>query len=185
MAATAVNSPPALHAAIGGGQARSRIGIPSETEVAGPALPWPGRSIHRQDIMINSGSSFPIALAFFAVVAGTGGAAAQSVGADEAVRADGTMSQKLALTPAQEQAIYNAVIGQPAGRSDMSMPGVQAAIGAPVPQAVELREIPDQAAMATPWPTVLRYAMVEGAVVLVDPIGMRVVDVIRNDTVSR
>lgn len=118
-----------------------------------------------------------LALLFLAVLlygAAAGGAAAQSVGADEAVGPGGTVTQNLSLTPVQRRTIYDAVARQ-------HLPGSQraivAAIGALVPPAAALRDLPDRAAGIADG-GFLKYAMVENDVVLVDPIRMRVVDVI-------
>jgi hypothetical protein len=119
-------------------------------------------------------------LATIAVLAGNGGAVAQTVGPDEAVGPNGTMNQSLALTPAQERAIYNAVIQQ---RVRTSTARVPVTIGAAVPQAVELDELPNQAAADTPSATLLKYAIVEGDVVVVDPNSLRVVDVIHGSAI--
>jgi Protein of unknown function (DUF1236) len=119
-------------------------------------------------------------LATIAILAGSGGAVAQTVGPDEAVGPNGTMNQSLALTPAQERAIYNAVIQQ---RVRTSTARVPAAIGAAVPQAVELDELPNQAVAGAPSATVLKYAIVEGDVVVVDPNSLRVVDVIHGSAI--
>jgi hypothetical protein len=111
-----------------------------------------------------------IVLAFFL---GTGACYAQSVGPDEAVGAHGAVTQKLALTPAQKSAIYNAVLQQ---RVRASTTRIEPAVGAPVSRSIELAAIPEQAGIADA--TFLKYAVVAGDVVVVDPIGMRVVDVI-------
>jgi len=103
------------------------------------------------------------------------GASAQTAGPDEAVGPNGAVTQKLALTVVQRNAIYNAVVQQ---RVRSSSRGMAAAIGAPVPPSVALRDLPDQAAVGTAGTGVLKYAMVEDDVVVVDPITMRVVDVI-------
>lgn len=116
--------------------------------------------------------------ALFALVAVPGVGFAQSAGPEEAVQADGAISQTMALTPAQERAIYNAVIQQRGRRSNPSVP---IAIGAAVPEAAELRELPAGAAANTPLADVLKYAMVENNVVVIDPIGMRVIDVIHDN----
>jgi hypothetical protein len=55
---------------------------------------------------------------------------------------------------------------------------IAAAIGAPVPPSAALSDLPDQPALGTDGTAVLKYAMVEEDVVVVDPIRMRVVDVI-------
>jgi hypothetical protein len=52
-------------------------------------------------------------------------------------------------------------------------------IGAPVPPSVVLQDLPDEVSLGDPPEELLRYAMVENDVVVVDPIRMRVVDVIR------
>jgi hypothetical protein len=118
-----------------------------------------------------------LALALLSLFCGNGAAMAQTAGPDEAVRPNGAVSQKLALTPAQESAIYNAVIRQ---RGRMYTTAVPIAVGAPVPPSVELRELPDQAAADNPWTDLLKYAMVENTVVVIDPIRMRVVGIIRD-----
>jgi hypothetical protein len=117
------------------------------------------------------------ALVILTLLGGIGGAVAQTAGPDEAVTADGAVSQALALTPAQKNAIYNAVVHE---RVRSSAVTVSAAIGAPVPPAVELRALPDQVAADNPWVEILKYAFVENTIVVVDPIRMRVVDVIHH-----
>jgi len=101
---------------------------------------------------------------------------AQAIGPDETVLPGGAVTQTLALTPAQRSAIYNAIILQ---RGRISTPQVVAAIGAPVPPFVALQSLPAQAAAEEGEAVLLKYAVVEGDIVLVDPIRMRVVDVIR------
>jgi hypothetical protein len=44
-----------------------------------------------------------------------------------------------------------------------------------------LLELPDQAAADQPWAEFLKYAMVDDDVVVVDPMAMRVVDVIHGN----
>jgi hypothetical protein len=100
---------------------------------------------------------------------------AQSPGSDEAIGPTGAIEPRLALTPEQRSEIYNAVLQQP-GRG--SGRGIAAAIGAPVPPAAALQALPDQAALGSAALGFLKYAMVANDVVLVDPIRMRVVDVI-------
>jgi hypothetical protein len=114
---------------------------------------------------------------FAAVILGIGanGACAQSPGLDEAVGPNGVVTQSLALTPAQRSAIYNSIMRQPLHASSR---GVTAAIGAPVPPSAALSDLPDQTVAGDGQDNFLKYAMVEGDVVVVDPIAMRVVDVI-------
>jgi hypothetical protein len=117
------------------------------------------------------------ALAISAFLLGTAAAPAQTVGTDEAIKPNGTVVQNLALTPAQKNAIHNAVFQQ---RVRPFTVRLTAAVGAPVPPAVELLDLPDQATADNPWAALLKYAMVENDVVVVDPVGMRVVDVIHD-----
>jgi hypothetical protein len=113
-----------------------------------------------------------ILLAFFFCA---GGACAQSVGLDEAVGPNGALAPLLALTPLQRSAIYNAVMQQHTASTSRE---IAATIGAPVPPSAALRDLPDQAALGGDMASLLKYAMVEDDVVVVDPIRMRVVDVI-------
>lgn len=110
-------------------------------------------------------------LMFFST--GTSGALAQSLGPDEAVNPDGGLTQPLSLTPSQKSALYNAVLQQ---RGRISTMRINPTIGAPVSRAVALSDLPDRAGLDDSF--VLKYAIVEGDVVVVDPIRMRVVDVI-------
>lgn len=116
-----------------------------------------------------------LAIAFFA---GMTGAWAQTAGPDEGVT-HGTVNQSLALSPAQRSAIYNAVIAQ---RGRTPNPGIAVAIGAPVPPSAALRDLPEQGIIGSSDSGLLKYAMVEDDIVVVDPISMRVVDVIHGGT---
>ena len=104
-------------------------------------------------------------------------ALAQSAGPDEAVQPDGTVRQNLALTAGQRSAIYNIVIRE---RAKPHADQIIVTVGAPVPPAIVLVDLPDQATVNNPSAALLKYAMVHGDVVVVDPVAMRVVDVIRN-----
>ncbi len=107
------------------------------------------------------------------VVFGPANAGAQSLATDEAVTPYGAVSQQLGLTPAQKSAIYNAVLRQ---RVPPSTTRIDPAVGAPVSRSIELAAIPEQAGIAVA--ASLKYTVVAGDVVVVDPIRMRVVDVI-------
>jgi hypothetical protein len=109
-------------------------------------------------------------------------ASAQGLVADEAVTADGAVSQQLALTQAQKMAIYNAVLTQRVRTASGPAGAIAAAVGAPVSPTVMLADLPDQAGSAIAPAADLKYAMVEDDVVVVDPIRMRVVGVIHGDT---
>jgi len=102
------------------------------------------------------------------------GALAQTVGPDEALNAGGTPLRQIRLTDAQKAAIYNVVVRQRVHSST----AIPVAVGAPVSSVVELAYLPDQATYEDSPVMDLKYAMVEGDVVVVDPVRMSVVAVI-------
>jgi hypothetical protein len=94
-----------------------------------------------------------------------------------------------ALTPAQKSAIYNAVQAQRVRSAARVI--IHPAIGAPVPPSLTLSDLPAEAlSVALPDQpgsddaAFLKYAMVGDDVVVVDPIAMRVVDVIHRGAMS-
>lgn len=103
-------------------------------------------------------------------------ATAQSAGLDEAVGPDGAMAPTVSLTAAQRAAIYTAVM-----RQRVRSPGgaIAPIVGASVPPSATLRDIPVGVGTAEQAGD-LKYAMVADDVVVVDPIRMRVVDVIHS-----
>ena len=107
---------------------------------------------------------------------GIASALAQSAGADEAITSQGTVTQAAGLTAAQKSAIYNAIVRQ---RMPATSTQIEATVGAPVSRSATLAEPPDQTGLADA--SFLKYAMVADDVVVVDPIRMRVVDVIRGN----
>jgi hypothetical protein len=115
--------------------------------------------------------------ALLGLLFGIAPALAQSAGPDETIQPNGTVKQTLALTAGQRSAIYNIVIRQ---RVNPQADQIAVAVGAPVPPTSELVDLPDQATVNSPSAALLKYAMVHGDVVVVDPVTMRVVDVIRN-----
>jgi hypothetical protein len=117
------------------------------------------------------------ALALFGLLFSIAPALAQSAVPDEAVQPNGTLRQTLALTAGQRSAIYNIVIRE---RAKPHADQIAIAVGAPVPPTIDLVDLPDQATADNPSAALLKYAMVHGDVVVVDPVAMRVVDVIRN-----
>jgi hypothetical protein len=116
-----------------------------------------------------------VAFAFLVVSVGTTAASAQSAIPDEAVKPNGAVEQNLALTAAQRNAIYNAVIRQ---RVRPAAERVLATVGSSVPPSIELLDLPTLAIADDSSAALLKYAMVESDIVVVDPISMRVVDVI-------
>jgi hypothetical protein len=117
------------------------------------------------------------AFALSGLILGMAPALAQSAGADEAVQPNGAVRQTLALTAGQKSAIYNIIIRQ---RVNPHADQISIAVGAPVPPTTELVDLPDQATADNPSAAFLKYAMVANDIVVVDPMAMRVVDVIRN-----
>jgi uncharacterized protein DUF1236 len=117
------------------------------------------------------------AAALLGLFFGIAPALAQSAGPDEAVQPNGTLRQNLALTAGQRSAIYNIVIRQ---RAKPHADQIAVAVGAPVPPTIDLVDLPDQATADNPSTALLKYAMVHGDVVVVDPVAMRVVDVIHS-----
>jgi hypothetical protein len=116
-------------------------------------------------------------LASLGLFFGIAPALAQTAGPDEAVQPNGTVRQALPLTAGQRIAIYNIVIRE---RAKPHADQIAVAVGAPVPPTIELVDLPDQATADNPSTALLKYAMVHGDVVVVDPVAMRIVDVIRN-----
>jgi hypothetical protein len=104
------------------------------------------------------------------------GAQAQSVTPDEAIGPGGIVGQSLQFSPVERSEIRNTTAAQ---RLHGTTRGLTAVIGAPVPPTLSLSDLPDQTVSDTEGGAVLKYAMMEDEIVVVDPITMRVVDVIR------
>jgi uncharacterized protein DUF1236 len=102
-------------------------------------------------------------------------AAAQAVGADEAHGAPARLAPHATLSPAQKRAIYSAVLRQ---RLRTSAADIPLTVGAAVPRSTVLLALPETAEGDDL--SVLKYATVDDNVVVVDPISMRVIDVIRS-----
>ncbi len=117
-----------------------------------------------------------LSMVFLTCLSSTGGALAQSAGPDEAISPGGAVTQTFALSPAQRNAIYNAVF---AHKSRGSAPEIATAIGAPVPLSSQLQDLPEPAGVGNTDVEPLKYGLAQNDVVIVDPIEMRVVDVIR------
>jgi hypothetical protein len=119
--------------------------------------------------------SFP-ALTIVAVLFGVTGASAQSTGPVETIGPDGAVTRPMGLTSVQRNTLYNAVTRQRvrAARSDIT-----AATGAPVPPSLALGDLPSVPVFGDDA-DILKYATVERDVVVVDPIRMRVIDVIHS-----
>jgi hypothetical protein len=86
-------------------------------------------------------------------------------------------SQKIQLSPAQKTAIYHAVSKD---KSKGAAPAnFRASIGAQVPASIELYALPPEAVVTAQDASGFRYTMVNNQVILVDPLTMKVVDIIR------
>ena len=129
-----------------------------------------------------------IAAALFAA-AGISPTVAQALGPSEAhgseahgSEANGSsanMQPSIALTASQKSAIYSAVLRQRLrGAAPADIPLI---VGAPVPRSAPLLALPDEAVGDEYTAQFLKYAIVEGNVVLVDSISMRVVDILHAD----
>ena len=111
-------------------------------------------------------------LAFTA--AGSELAVAQSSTVEEAVNPNG-VAQKLELTPAQRNAIYQQVSKNKPRVAPNQFP---AAVGAEVPPMIELYTLPDDILATNPVAKLYKYTMVQDQVVIVDPTNMRTIAVI-------
>src|SRR6516164_1543116 len=100
---------------------------------------------------------------------------AQSQGPDETHGIAAHAQRTIALTSSQKRAIYVTVSHQ---RLHASVANIPLVVGAPVPSATPLLVLPDEAAGAVEAAQFLKYAMVDGNVVLGDSINMRVIDII-------
>jgi hypothetical protein len=112
-------------------------------------------------------------LVFLVFLSGTGIAFGQSAVPEDVIDANGVLQPVPSLTTAQKGAIYNAVLAQRLRTSTTEIPK---SIGAPVPPSAALADLPGE--IDADNPALLKYAMVEGDVVVVDSVRMRVVDVI-------
>jgi hypothetical protein len=119
-------------------------------------------------------------LVFFVLLSTACAAAAQTAGPDEAVGANGGITQQVSLTPAQKNAIYNAVARQ---KLPAASRGIMPIVGTPVLPSVPLSDFPSSAVIGGNEVGFLKYAMVEDDVVVVDPIRMRVIDVIHGGVI--
>jgi hypothetical protein len=126
-----------------------------------------------------------VAVIFFAA-AGMSPAVAQALGPNEAHGSEAhgseahgssaSMKPNIALTASQKSAIYGAVMRQRLrSASDADIPLI---VGAPVPHSTVLLTLPDEAAGDEDAAQFLKYAIVEGNVVVVDSISMRVIDIL-------
>jgi Protein of unknown function (DUF1236) len=115
-------------------------------------------------------------LVVLSVLLGMPNANAQSAGTDEAVTSQGAVIPTVSFTAAQKNAIYNAIVRQ---RVRAATARIEPTVGAAVPRSVPLAELPGHTGLAES--AFLKYAMVADDVVVVDPIEMRVVDVIHGN----
>jgi hypothetical protein len=88
---------------------------------------------------------------------------------------NGSVEQKLSLTPEQRRAIYATVTKDKSKTAKIRFP---ATVGADVPPMLELYALPDDAVAGNRTAKFFEYTIVQDKVVVVDPTRMRVVDVI-------
>jgi len=84
---------------------------------------------------------------------------------------------QLALTAEQKTTILNAV--RQGSAKPASPVNFVASVGAPVPPSIELYMLPDSILIALPETKAVKYTTVQNQIVLVDPLTMRVIEVIR------
>jgi len=118
----------------------------------------------------------PIVAAALFAAAGISPALAQALGRNEAHGSSANVKPNIALTASQKSAIYGAVLRQ--RLRSASAADIPLIVGAPVPRSAPLLALPDEAAGDEYSAQFLKYAIVEGNVVLVDSINMRVVDIL-------
>jgi hypothetical protein len=118
----------------------------------------------------------PIVVAASLAAAGLSPADAQALGPSEVHGFSTSMKPNIALTASQKSAIYGVVLRQ--RLRSTSAADIPLIVGAPVSRSAPLLTLPDEAASDEDAAQFLKYAIVEGNVVLVDSISMRVVDIL-------
>jgi Protein of unknown function (DUF1236) len=108
------------------------------------------------------------AMALLLLLAGVGASNSQSAGAQ---------NQGLGLTPAQRATIFTAITQQK--EKIPPPPNFQPTIGADAPASIALYLLPQEATAVIPGGDLYKYTIVQNQVVLIDPVRMKVVDVIR------
>ena len=108
------------------------------------------------------------------LIAGLGGAAAQTSAIEEEVSERG-VAPKLALTPAQRSAIYQEVHKD---TTKVAPSRFATHVGAEVPPMIELYTLPDDILANNPETKLYKFTKVDDQIVLVDPTKMRVIAVI-------
>lgn len=98
----------------------------------------------------------------------------ETTGAGGVVNPNG-IPEKFELTPAQRNAIYDAVRKD---KSKVAPSRFSTAVGAEVPAMIELYVLPDDILAQNPAAKFYKYTVVQDRVVLVDPTNMRIVAVI-------
>jgi hypothetical protein len=97
-----------------------------------------------------------------------------------------SMPNQLTLTPAQERSIYRSLAGELA---QPALPDFQPELGATLPDVVVLRDLPSGLAADIPQAKDFKFAKLHDQVLLVDPYGKRVLEIINppagNETTGR
>jgi Protein of unknown function (DUF1236) len=84
----------------------------------------------------------------------------------------------LRLSPADKNAIFNAVRQDKAKPNTSTPPDLPVSVGIQLPPSIALKILPDTALAQAPAAKTVQYIVIENQVVLVDPTNMRVVDII-------
>ena len=121
----------------------------------------------------------PIVTAALFATAGVSPTVAQVLGPNEPHGSSANVQPSMALTASQRSAIYGAVLRQ--RLRSASAADIPLIVGAPVPRSAPLLALPDEAVGDEYAAQFLKYAIVEGNVVLVDSISMRVIDILHGD----
>jgi hypothetical protein len=121
----------------------------------------------------------PIVVAALFAGAGISPTVAQALGPNEAHGSSANVQPSMALTASQKSAIYGTVLRQRLRSAPAA--DIPLIVGAPVPRSAPLLALPGEAVGDENAAQFLKYAIVEGNVVLVDSISMRVVDILHAD----
>jgi len=132
------------------------------------------------------GALFAHLFAAFLLLAPAATAIAQAppkdAGAGPAPADSATTTRALQLTPAERLAIYQSITQT--GKNNAAPVGFRAAVGARVPDSVELKPLSDTLAKLVPQARDFSIGMVEKEVILVDPGTRQVVAVVTQEPAS-
>jgi hypothetical protein len=102
--------------------------------------------------------------------------AAGSTSTHAQLQSGASLETRLELSPQQRASIYQALTQS---HRHTSSPSVRLSIGADVPPSAELYTMPDNILAELPATKFYKYVVVQNQVVIIDPITLKVVDIIR------